>query len=124
MARGARGRGRPTPGGRLPTGPTGGALTVFRTPADWWDPSSLGHTGRPSWAQDSAHWADVKADMAIVSRRVEISVGTAYCGHACPWKRVGVDLTVATPRPVPLYEGMGVVGVTGRLPMADFSGSH
>lgn len=56
MARGAPGRGRPTPGDRLPTGPTGSALAVFRTPTDWWDPSSLGRTGRPSWAQDSALW--------------------------------------------------------------------
>ena len=34
-SRGARGRGRPTPGGRLPTGPTLGALAVFNTLADW-----------------------------------------------------------------------------------------
>ena len=68
--------------------------------------------------------ADVRAGMATVSRRAEISAGTAYCGHAYPWKRVGVDLTVATPRPVPLYEGMGVVGVAGQLPKAGFSGSR
>ena len=37
-------------------GPTGGALAVFCTPADWWDPSSLGRTGKPSWAQDFALW--------------------------------------------------------------------
>ena len=35
MACGARGRGRPTPGGRLPTGPTLGAPAVFNTLADW-----------------------------------------------------------------------------------------
>lgn len=62
--------------------------------------------------------------MATVSRQVEISAGTAYCVHACPWKRVGVDLTVATTHPVPLYEGMGVVGVAGRLPMVGFFGSR
>jgi len=50
MACGARGRGQPTPGGRLPTGPSCGALAVFCTPADWWDPPSLGRTDRPSWA--------------------------------------------------------------------------
>lgn len=29
-----------------------------------------------------------------------------------------------TPRPVPLYEGMGVIGVAGRLPKAGFYGSR
>ena len=53
MAREARGRGRPTPGGRLPTGPTGDALAVFWTPADRWDPPPQGRTDKPSWVQDS-----------------------------------------------------------------------
>ena len=55
MACGARGRGRPTPGGRLPRGRFCGALAVFCTPTNGWDPPSLGRTGRPSWAQCAAH---------------------------------------------------------------------
>lgn len=119
MAHGARGRGWPTPGGRLvalsPSSvrpPTSGTRRPWVVPAD-----RRGHRTPPTGV-------DVRADMATVLRRAEISAGTAYCGHACPWKRTGMDLTVATPRPVPLYEGMGVVGVAGRLPMAGFSGSR
>ena len=65
--------------------------------------------------------ADVRADMATVSRRTEISMGTAYCGHACPWKGVRAGFTVATPLPVPLDEDMGFVGVAGRLHKDGFS---
>ena len=54
MACGPRGRGGPTAGGRPPSGPTGGALAVFRALADRWGPSSLGRTDRPSWEQGSA----------------------------------------------------------------------
>ena len=36
MACGAHGRGRPTPGGRLPWGRLRGALAAFGTPADGW----------------------------------------------------------------------------------------
>ena len=35
-----------------------------------------------------------------------------------------MGLTVATPSPIPLDEGMGFVGVTGRLPKAGFSRSR
>ena len=87
-------------------------------------PAALGSYKQPSWVQDSANGADVKAGMATVPRRTEISTGTAYCGHACFWKGVGVGFTIATPRPVPLDEGMGFVGVVGRLPVAGFSGSR
>ena len=52
MARGPRGRSRPTLGGRLPTGPTGGALAIFWDPAGRWDPPPKGRTDKPSWAED------------------------------------------------------------------------
>ena len=55
MARGPWGRSRPTLGGRLPTGPTCGALAVFWDPAGRWDPPPKGRTDKPSWAQDSVH---------------------------------------------------------------------
>ena len=61
--------------------------------------------------------------MATVPRWTEISVGTAHCGHASLWKGEGVGFTMATPRPVPLDEGMGFIGAVGRLPVAGFSGS-
>ena len=70
----------------------------------------LGLMSGPSWQQCHA---------ARRSPRVRRTVATPALG-----KGVGVDLTVATPRPVPLYEGMGVVGVAGRLPKAGFSGSR
>ena len=55
MACGPRGRSWPTLGGRLPMGPTCGALAVFCSPADGLVPPSLGRIGRPSWAQCAAH---------------------------------------------------------------------
>ena len=70
----------------------------------------LGLMSGPAWQQCRA---------ARRSPRVRRTVATPALG-----KGVGVDLTVATPRPVPLYEGMGVVGVAGRLPKAGFSGSR
>ena len=59
-----------------------------------------------------------------MSRQTEISIGTAHCGLAIPWKGEGVGFTVATPRPITPDEGMGFVGAVGQLPVAGFSASR
>ena len=55
MARGSQRSGGPTAGGQPPSGPTGGALAVFRALADRWGPSSPGRSDRPSWEQGPAY---------------------------------------------------------------------
>ena len=52
----APGRARPTPPGRLPTGPTVGSPAVSRGLADWWAPLPPGRTDKPSWVQDLVLW--------------------------------------------------------------------
>ena len=67
-----------------------------------------GGTRRPRAVQTSRRGrrirstsADVRAGMATVPHRTEISAGSVYCGHACLWKGVGAVLTVATPLSCP-----------------------
>ena len=90
-----------------------------------------GGTRRPRVVQTSCHGcrilptgADVKAGMAIVPRRIEISAGTVHCGHACPWIGGGMVYIVAISRPVFLDESAGFVGAMGRLLGAGFSRSR
>ena len=55
MARGTRGRGRPTLGSRLPRGRLRGISAVFHALTDKRVPLSSSRTGRSSWPQCAAH---------------------------------------------------------------------
>ena len=68
--------------------PTGGTHHPWVVPA-----GHRGHMAPPPGA-------DVRAGMATVSRRAEIFAGTAYCSHACPWKK-GWEWSSLWPLPVP-----------------------
>ena len=84
MACGACGRGRPTPGGRLPRVRLRGALAVFCTPADGWScrlwvvqVAVVGTVRRPLRLRSGHAWQQCRATM-------EISSDTAHCSHASP----------------------------------------
>ena len=86
MACGARGRGRPTPGGRLPRVRLQGALTVFGSPADrrsrrpWIvRVGVVGTVRRLGRLRSGPAWQQCRATM-------EISYHTARCSHAGPLK--------------------------------------
>ena len=71
MARGPRGRGRPTPGSRLPRGRLRGVSAVFYALTDWWvrhlRAVQVGHRGH-----SAPHTvAEVRAGMATVSGHAE-----------------------------------------------------
>ena len=84
MACGARGRGRPTPGGRLPRVRLQGALAVFCSPADRRScrprvvqVGVVGTVRRPLRLRSGPAWQQCRATM-------EISSDTAHCSHASP----------------------------------------
>ena len=84
MACGARGRGRPTPGGRLPRVRLQGARAVFCLPTDrrprrpWVVQAGVvGTVRRPLWLRSGQAWQQCRASPEIFS-------DTAYCSHAGP----------------------------------------
>ena len=84
MACGARGRGRSTPGGRLPRGRLPGAPATFGTAADRRShrPHAVrvgvvGTVRRPLRLRSGPAWQQCRAMM-------EISSDTAHCSHASP----------------------------------------